>query len=75
MKTILFLNDENGSAELMLQNIAPTKMTPRETERFAGCNCDRWGHPCPGCDERKGSAGRASHFLTSQTDEVNTWNT
>jgi hypothetical protein len=25
----------------------------RETEAVAGCNCDRWGHPCPSCDERE----------------------
>ena len=25
--------------------------TPREPEPLHGCNCDRWGHPCPGCVE------------------------
>jgi hypothetical protein len=36
-----------------LQNIAPTKVILREAVAIAGCNCDRWGHPCPGYDERK----------------------
>jgi hypothetical protein len=36
----------------MLHNVAPSKVTLRETEAVAGCNCDRWGHPCPGCVER-----------------------
>jgi hypothetical protein len=53
MKTSLLLNDESRRATLMLQNIALAKLTLRETEAVAGCNCDRWGHPCPGCDERK----------------------
>jgi hypothetical protein len=47
MKTNLLLNDETRPGELMLQNIAPTKAMLRETETVAGCNCDRWGHPCP----------------------------
>ena len=53
MKTTLLLNDETRPAKLMLQNIAPTKVTLRETVAVVGCNCDRWGHPCLGCDERK----------------------
>ncbi|HEY4271917.1 MAG TPA: hypothetical protein VGM65_07915 [Candidatus Udaeobacter sp.] len=52
MKTSLLLNDESRPANLMLQNIAPTKTTPRETEAVVGCNCDRWGHPCPNCVEQ-----------------------
>jgi hypothetical protein len=53
MKTTLLLNDETRPAKLMLQNIARTKVILREAVAVAGCNCDRWGHPCPGCDERK----------------------
>jgi hypothetical protein len=53
MKTTLLLNDESRRATLMLQNIALAKVTLRETEAVAGCNCDRWGHPCPRCDEPK----------------------
>ncbi len=49
MKTNLLLDNETRAANLMLQNIAPTKMIVREAVAVAGCNCDRWGHPCPGC--------------------------
>jgi hypothetical protein len=52
MKTTLLLNDETTAARLLLQNAASNKVTVRKTEPF-GCNCDRWGHPCPDCDERK----------------------
>jgi hypothetical protein len=31
-----------------LRNALPAKLPVRETEAVAGCNCDRWGHPCPG---------------------------
>jgi hypothetical protein len=51
MKTTLLLNDESRPAKLMLQNVAPTNVTRRETLAVAGCNCDRWGHPCPSCIE------------------------
>jgi len=51
MKTTLLLNDETTAASLLLQNAASNKVTVRKTEPF-GCNCDRWGHPCPGCVER-----------------------
>jgi hypothetical protein len=49
MKTILLLKDEIAQARLLLQNAAPGKVTLDEAEAVAGCNCDRWGHPCPRC--------------------------
>ena len=48
MKTTLFLDDETVQAKLLLDNPAPTEAPVHETEAVAGCNCDRWGHPCPG---------------------------
>lgn len=51
MKTTLFLNDEKVQTRLLLRNAAPAKV--REPEAVAGCNCDRWGHPCPGCTDHK----------------------
>ena len=30
----------------------PVPATLGEPEPTYGCNCDRWGHPCPGCVER-----------------------
>jgi len=52
MKTLL-LNDETRPTNLMLENNAITKVILRRTIAVAGCNCDRWGHPCSDCDEHK----------------------
>ena len=52
MKTILLLHDEAKQPTKLLQNALPAKFPGRETEAVAGCNCDRWGHPFPGCVER-----------------------
>jgi hypothetical protein len=52
MKTIRLLHDEATPRMQLLQHAVPTKVLMRETEAVAGCNCDRWGHPCPGCVER-----------------------
>jgi hypothetical protein len=52
MKTILLLHDEATRPTQLLRNALPAKFPVRETEAVAGCNCDRWGHPCPGCVER-----------------------
>jgi hypothetical protein len=49
MKTILSLSDEAKTARLMLKDVALGELAVRESEADAGCNCDRWGHPCPGC--------------------------
>jgi hypothetical protein len=52
MKTILLLHDEATQPTQLLRNALPAKVPVRETEAVAGCNCDRWGHPCSGCVER-----------------------
>jgi hypothetical protein len=52
MKTILFLQDEAAPPRKLLHEVVQTKVSFRETEAVAGCNCDRWGHPYPGCVER-----------------------
>jgi hypothetical protein len=55
MKTTLFLDDETVQAKLLLlENPAPTEAPVHETEAVAGCNCDRWGHPCPGYGHSNG---------------------
>jgi hypothetical protein len=51
MKTILLLHDEATRPTQLLQDTVPTKVPFRETKAVANCNCDRWGHPCPGCGE------------------------
>ena len=53
MKQILLLNDEKiEGAQLAETADPPVEALLRETEGLAGCNCDRWGHPCPGCVHR-----------------------
>jgi hypothetical protein len=51
MNTILLLNDEGKRPISLLQDTARDKMSARVFEVGPGCNCDRWGHPCPGCVE------------------------
>jgi len=76
MKTILLLHDETIRPTQLLQDAVPIKIPFREIEAVAGCNCDRWGHPCPNCFEQNVQRKtEASDFITSQTNEVITWNT
>jgi hypothetical protein len=68
VKTILLLEDGNTQAKLMSQSPAQTKGFVRETEAVAGCNCDRWGHPYPGCVN--GNAGtKAARPFSLPLDE------
>jgi hypothetical protein len=53
MKPILLLNDEPEIVRLMLEKVTSGGMAGHESEARAGCNCDRWGHPCAGCLDRK----------------------
>jgi hypothetical protein len=53
MKATLLLNDESETARLMLKGIAFDPVKVLETKAVSGCNCDRWGHPCPSCGERE----------------------
>ena len=52
MKTILLLHDEARRPTDILQNAVRARAPIGEIETVAACNCDRWGHPCPGCVER-----------------------
>jgi len=52
MKTILLLHDEAKQPMKLLRNALLAKFPVRETEAVAGCNCDRWGHPCSVSIER-----------------------
>jgi len=49
MKPILLLSDEAETTRLMLKEVAFGELPVRDTEAHVGCNCDRWGHPCPEC--------------------------
>jgi hypothetical protein len=46
------LHDESTQPTQLLRNALPAKVPIREIEAVADCNCDRWGHPFPGCVER-----------------------
>ena len=52
MKPTLLLSDEAKKTRLMLKDGAFAELPVRDTEAHLGCNCDRWGHPCPGCVNR-----------------------
>ena len=68
MKSTLLLTDEAETNRLMLKDVAFDELPVRDTEAHAGCNCDRWGHPCLGSLERKKTnQRRRSNFITSQT--------
>jgi hypothetical protein len=71
MKTTFLLTDETAHAKLLLQNAAPRER--REMEMFAGCNCDRWGHPFTNCIERnvQGNAELPSSTGTKQARPSN----
>ena len=47
MKTLLLLNDKPADSEWLLQDTVT--VTGQMPKPVAACNCDRWGHPCPGC--------------------------
>ena len=52
MKKILLLHDEARRSKHLLQNAVPASALIGEIETVTARNCDRWGHPCPGCVER-----------------------
>ena len=49
MKKILLLHDELRRSAQLSQNAMPARAPIGETKTVADCNCDRCGHPCPGC--------------------------
>lgn len=68
MKATLLLSDEAETTKLMLQDVAVDELLIRDTEAHVGCNCDRWGHPCPGCVNPDIVPGEGdSSFIVSQT--------
>ena len=52
MKLTLLLSDETETTRLMLKDVPFDELPVHDTEPHVGCNCDRWGHPCPGCVNR-----------------------
>jgi hypothetical protein len=62
MKKILLLHDEARRPTHLLQNAVPARGAIGECETVAACNCDRWGHPCPGFVEHIAQPAGASDF-------------
>ena len=52
MKNTQLLTEEAQTTRLMLKDVAFEQLAVRDTDSHASCNCDRWGHPCPGCVDR-----------------------
>jgi hypothetical protein len=50
MQATLLLTNEAETARLMLKEVT---FSLCDIEARAGCTCDRWGHPCSGCVDRK----------------------
>jgi hypothetical protein len=73
MKPTLFLSDEPETMRLMLEEVTSDGMAVRKSEARAGCNCDRWGHPCPGCVNR--NVPPEATISSQVKSEVTKWNT
>jgi hypothetical protein len=55
-----------GAPGARARHISITAEDKGDTQTGAhGCRCDRWGHPCPGCLERKPQTRTASPDLSS----------
>ena len=68
MKPTLMLGDQPETVRLLLKEITSGDVEVRKSEARAGCNCDRWGHPCLGSlNRKKPNQRRRSDFITSQT--------
>ena len=74
MKPTLLLSDEAETTKLMLKDVAFDQLPVRDTEAHVGCNCDRWGHPCPGCVNADIIRGAKTPHNQSNS-EVTKWST
>ncbi len=75
MKNTLLLTDEAETTGLMLKNVAFDELSVRDTEAHAGCNCDRWGHLCPGCVDRDIVPKAETPVHHQSNSEITQWNT
>lgn len=76
MKPILLLKNETLARERLVKAADTLEIPTGETEAVAGCNCDRWGHPYPGCVHRVVEA--EAHFpisIRQLTTGDGEWNT
>ena len=75
MKTTLLLTNEAETTRQMLKDVAFDELPVRDTEAHAGCNCDRWGHPCPGCMDRDIVPKAETPVHHQSNSEITQWNT
>jgi hypothetical protein len=75
MKTTLLLTNEAETTRLMLNDVAFDELPVRDTEAHAGCNCDRWGHPCPECVDRDIVPKAETPVHHQSNSEITQWNT
>ena len=75
MKPTLLLTDEAETTRLMLKDVAFDEVPVRDREAHAGCNCDRWGHPCPGCVDRDIVPKAETPVQHQSNSEITQWNT
>jgi len=65
MNTILLLKEKTESVDRVSRN--SLHLTTHADDATAGSTCDRWGHLCPDCRERKSqAAGKRSKIFVSQ---------
>jgi hypothetical protein len=66
MKTILLLKEKSEAANAIHANLP--RLTTKERHATPGYTCDRWGHPCADCLDRKPKAalGRPEISLTKK---------
>jgi hypothetical protein len=74
MKPTLLLSDEAETTRLMLKDVAFDELPVRDTEARVGCNCDRWGHPCPGVSTPGIAPGAETPVSSSAKSEITKWN-
>ena len=75
MKNTLLLTNEAETTRLMLNDVAFAELPVRDTETQAGRNCDRWGHPCPGCVNRDIVPIPETSTHHQSNNEITQWNT
>ncbi len=49
METSILLNARSGPPHPTWLQIGAPDRALLQVEATGRCNCDRWGHPCPGC--------------------------
>jgi hypothetical protein len=72
MQTMPLLNDSTEPAELVIPILPDIRKDPNEP--YAGCTCDRWGHPCAHCDENKAQSRPAAVMPGSTETRRIEWN-